>query len=184
MIRRKTYRNRCSKKRKTFGRGKKLPYTRNGRIYLGSSFPIGALISVATSLLSPALVKKYFEKMRRKHNFVMMKKAKPKRVTLPDSRTFVARYGRVPRSRVPPHITKRRRYKGAPARQSGRGIASAIKRLLQFRKKAAKKIITSSAAKKHLAKNLANKALDKAPGMNNSLSNRNNNKTIKKTIKC
>ena len=94
------------------------------------------------------------------------------------------RYERVPRSRVPPHITIRRRYKGAPARQSGRGIASVIKRLLPFQKKAAKKIITSSAAKKNLAKNFANKALDKAPDMNNSLSNRNNNKTIKKTIKC
>ena len=48
-------------------------------------------------------------------------------------------------------------------------------------KKAAKKIITSSAAK-NLAKNLANKALDKAPDVIDSLSNRTNNKTIKKVL--
>ena len=48
------------RRRKTFGRGKKLPYARNNRIYLGIGFPIGALISLATSLLDLALFKKYF----------------------------------------------------------------------------------------------------------------------------
>ena len=41
---------------------------------LGRSFPIGALISVATSLLDPALLKtilKKEKKMRRKDNHVM-----------------------------------------------------------------------------------------------------------------
>ena len=33
--------------------------------------------------------------MRRKRNYVMQKVATPKRVTLPDGRTFVARYKRV-----------------------------------------------------------------------------------------
>ena len=42
--------------------------------------------------------------MKRKVNYVMMKRAKPKRVTLPDGRTFVARFEKVPRSRLPPHI--------------------------------------------------------------------------------
>ena len=44
MRRRKPYRKIYSKKRKTFGRGKKLLYARNDRIYLGSGFPFGALI--------------------------------------------------------------------------------------------------------------------------------------------
>ena len=35
--------------------------------------------------------------MRKKDNYVMMKRAAPKRVTLSDSRTFVARYKRVSR---------------------------------------------------------------------------------------
>ena len=111
--------------------------------------------------------------MRKKDNYVMIL----------DGRTFVARYERVPRSRLPPHIKIRRRYRGAPVRQRGRRIVSVIKRLLPFEKKAAKKIITSNTTKT-LSKNFANKALDKAPDVNDSLSNRTNNKTIKKSIKC
>ena len=42
--------------------------------------------------------------MRREDNYAMMKRATPKRVTLPDCRTFVVRYGRVPRSNLVPHI--------------------------------------------------------------------------------
>ena len=42
--------------------------------------------------------------MRRKDNNVMMKRATPKRVTLPDGRTFVARYEGLPRYRLPLHI--------------------------------------------------------------------------------
>ena len=48
------------KSRQTFGRGRKLPYTRNGYIYLDVGFPIRALISAGTSLLGPALLKKIF----------------------------------------------------------------------------------------------------------------------------
>ena len=113
--------------------------------------------------------------MRRKDNYVMMKRATPKQVALPDGRTFVARYERVPRPRLPSHIKVRRRYRGIPVRESGRGTESVIKRLLPFGKKAAKKIIINSAAK-NLAKNLADKALDKAPDAIDSLSNRTNNK--------
>ena len=92
--------------------------------------------------------------MRRKDNYVMMGRATPKRVTLPDSRTFVARYKRVPRSRLPPHIKIRRRYRGAPARQRGTGIMSVIKILLSFGKKAAKKKKLSPAALRHNKQNL------------------------------
>ena len=38
----------------------------------------------------------------------MMKKNTPKRVTLPDSGTFVARHERLPRSRLPPQRKTRR----------------------------------------------------------------------------
>ena len=119
--------------------------------------------------------------MKRKDNYVMMKRATPKQVTLPDGRTFVARYERVPRSRLPPYIKIRRRYRGAPVRQGGWRMVSFIKRLLPFGKKADKKVITSSAAKK-LAKIFSNKALDKAPDVIDSLSNRTNNKAIKKVL--
>ena len=74
--------------------------------------------------------------MRRKDKYVMMKRTTPKRVTLPNGRTFVARYKRVPRSRLPPHIKLRRKYRGAPARPdvidslSNRTNNKAIKKLL------------------------------------------------------
>ena len=60
MRRRKTYRKTYSKKLKTFGRERTLPYAKNDCVYLRSSYPTGALISVATSLLGPALFKKIF----------------------------------------------------------------------------------------------------------------------------
>ena len=40
----------------------------------------------------------------------MRKLNTPKRVTLPDDRTFLARYERVPRSELPPNIIMRRPY--------------------------------------------------------------------------
>ena len=66
MRRRKTYKKTYSKKRKIFGRGKKLPYARSCCIYLGSGFPIAVLISAATSLLDPALFKKMLNKNEKK----------------------------------------------------------------------------------------------------------------------
>ena len=68
--------------------------------------------------------------MRRKENYVMIRRATPKRVTLPNGRTFVAKYERVSRAALLPHIKIRRRYRGKPARgknrQAGRGIVSII----------------------------------------------------------
>ena len=68
----------------------------------------------------------------------MQKVATPKRVTLPDGRTFVARYKRVKRSDLPPHIVKRREYRQRAAPrgrkrrrtgQQGQGIFDFIKKL-------------------------------------------------------
>ena len=46
--------------------------------------------------------------MRRKKNYAMMKLNVPKRVTLPNGRTFVARYKRIMRDQLPPNIIMRR----------------------------------------------------------------------------
>ena len=46
--------------------------------------------------------------MRRKNNYAMVKLAVPKRVTLPNGRTFVARYKRIKRSELPPNIVMRK----------------------------------------------------------------------------
>ena len=48
--------------------------------------------------------------MRWKKNYAMMKLNVPKRVTLPNGRTFVAMYKRIPRDQLPPNIVMRRTY--------------------------------------------------------------------------
>ena len=61
----------------------------------------------------------------------MRKRATPKRVTLPNGRTFVAHYERVAKSELPAHIRMKRTYRGWVAQgrqrirqQRGRGLIS------------------------------------------------------------
>ena len=49
--------------------------------------------------------------MGRKKNYAMVKLAIPKRVTLPNGRTFVARHKRMKRSELSPNIVMRREEK-------------------------------------------------------------------------
>ena len=50
--------------------------------------------------------------MKRKNNYVMCRLNVSKRVTLlPNGRTFLARYKRVPRSILPPKIVMRKTYR-------------------------------------------------------------------------
>ena len=42
--------------------------------------------------------------MRRKKNSAMIRLAAPKMVTLPNGRTFIARYKRIKRNELPPNI--------------------------------------------------------------------------------
>ena len=66
--------------------------------------------------------------MRRKKNYAMMKLNVPKRVTLPNGRTFGARYKRTAQGELSPNIVIRRTYaqravpRGRRRRQRGRGI--------------------------------------------------------------
>ena len=48
--------------------------------------------------------------MRRTENYAMVKLNVPKTVTLPNGRTFVARYKRTPRGELPPNRVMRRTY--------------------------------------------------------------------------
>ena len=48
--------------------------------------------------------------MRPKKNYAMVKLAVPKRVTLPNGRTFIAQYKRIRRGELPPNIVMRRTY--------------------------------------------------------------------------
>ena len=72
--------------------------------------------------------------MRRKRNYAMMKLNIPKRVTLPNGRTFVVRYKRISRGELPPNIVMHRTYRqravprGCRRRQRCRGIFDFIKK--------------------------------------------------------
>ena len=96
-----------------------------------------------------------------------MKLNVPKRVTLPNGRTFVARYKRIPRHQLPPNIVMRRTYteraapRGTRRRQRGRGTFDFVKKV----------------ARNPLVKSIARKGLEYAPGIYRNLTKRVKNKT-------
>ena len=103
----------------------------------------------------------------------MMKLATPKRITLPNGRTFVARYKRIKRSELPSNIVMRRTYRDRAAvgrrrvrRQQGQGIFDFVKKV----------------AKNPLVKKIAKKGLEYAPGIYHNLSKRVKNKTLKRIL--
>ena len=110
--------------------------------------------------------------MSRKRNYAMMKLNVPKRVSLPNGRTFVARYKRIPRSELPPNIVMRRTYtqraapRGRRRRQRGRGIFDFVKKVLR----------------NPLLRSIAKKGLKYAPGIYNNLSKRVKNKILKRIL--
>ena len=112
--------------------------------------------------------------MRQKRNYAMMKLNVPKRVTLPNGRTFVARYKRIPRDQLPPNIVMRRTYtqRAAPRgrrrrrAQQGQGIFDFVKKV----------------ARNPLVKSTARKRLEYAPGVYQNLTKRVKNKTLKRIL--
>ena len=112
--------------------------------------------------------------MRRKRNYAMMKLNVSKRVTLPNGRTFVACYKRIPRDWLPPNIVMRRTYtQGAALRgrrrrrgQQGQGIFDFVKKV----------------ARNPLVKSTARKRLEYVPGVYQNLTKRVKNKTLKRIL--
>ena len=113
--------------------------------------------------------------LRRKEKYPMRKLAVPKRVTLPNGRTYVARYERIKRSQLPPEIQMRRAYRqrAAPRNrcrrqpcQQGQGIVSV-----------AKKVITNPAFRA-----VAKKGLEYAPGLYRNIIKRIKNKKAQKIL--
>ena len=96
----------------------------------------------------------------------------PKRVTLPNGRTFLARYKRISRDDLPLNIRMRRTYRqraaprGRRRRQRGQGIFSFIKK----------------AAKNPLVRSIAKKGLEYAPGIYHNLTKRVKNKTLSRML--
>ena len=103
-----------------------------------------------------------------------MKLNVPKRVTLANGRTFVARYKRIPRDQLPPNIVMRRTYtqRAAPRgrrrrrAQQGQGIFDFVKKV----------------ARNPLVKSIARKELEYVQGIYQNLTIRVKNKTLKRTL--
>ena len=110
--------------------------------------------------------------MRRKRNYAMMKLNVPKRVVLPNGRTFVARYKRISRADLPPNIVMCRTYRqraaprGRRRRQRGRGIFDFVKKI----------------AKNPLVPSLARKGIEYASEIYHNLTKRVKNKTLSRIL--
>ena len=113
----------------------------------------------------------------------MIKRQNPKRVTLPDGRTFYAKYKRTTRAELPANILLRRGYKQRAAprgkrrvaarQQHGRGFKSIFKKALNFAKKA---------ANNKLVKNIGRALLNEAPTAFEGLSKKVKNKKIRSIL--
>ena len=98
----------------------------------------------------------------------------PKTVTLPNGRTFVARYKRISRGELPPNIVMRRTYaqRAAPrgrrrrARQQEQGIFDFVKKV----------------ARNPLVKSIARQVLKYVPDAYANLTKRVKNKTLKEIL--
>ena len=115
-----------------------------------------------------------------KKNYVMKKLDVPKRVTLPNGRTFTARFRRATRTELPNNITMKRTYrnnfaKGARRRptgrrgrraQSGHGLFSFIKKV----------------AKNPILRNIARTGAQYLPGLYQGATNKIKNKNLKKIL--
>ena len=128
----------------------------------------------------------------------MIKRATPKRVILPDGRTFLARYKRATRDDLPPNISlprvykeraapkgrRRRRRRLAPYRerqtaalrrraQRGRGLGTAFKKVYKLGKRA---------LNSRLGKRIARAAVSEIPDVLENIGGRVKNKRLKKIL--
>ena len=109
-----------------------------------------------------------------KRDYAMMKLNFPKRVTLPNGRTFVACYKRIPRDQLPPNIVMRRTYtqRAAPrGRRHSRAQQGQV--IFDFVKKV---------AGNPLVKSIARKRLEYVPEVYQNLTKRVKNKTSKRIL--
>ena len=117
--------------------------------------------------------------MRRKRNYAMEKLNVPKRVTLPNGRTFVARYKRISRDDLPLNIQMRRVYRqraaprGRRRRQRGQGILKFLKKGFRLGKKA---------IKSRLGRKISKALIGEVPHAIEALSGRIKNKKLNRIL--
>ena len=137
--------------------------------------------------------------MAPRDRIIMIKRATPKRVTLPNGRTFLARYRRATRDDLPPNVTFPRVYKERAApkgkrrrrrvisyrerqrealrrrarAQRGRGIGSIFKKAYKLGKKA---------FNSRLGRRITRAAVSEIPDLIENLGGKVKNKKIKKLL--
>ena len=120
----------------------------------------------------------------RRNRIIMIKRQTPKRVTLPNGRTFFAKYKRTTRAELPANVVLQRGYKqraaprgrrrrAAVGRQRGRGFKSIFKKAINFGKKA---------AKNKTVRSIARTLLNEAPGAVEALTKKVNNKKLRSIL--
>ena len=134
-----------------------------------------------------------------RNRIIMIKRARPKRVTLPNGRTFLARYKRATRANLPANISLPRIYKERAApkgkrrkrrvisyrerqrqalrrrarAQRGRGIESFFKKTYKLGKRA---------LNSRLGKRIARAAISEVPDVLENLGGKVKNKRLKKIL--
>ena len=119
-----------------------------------------------------------------RNRIIMIKRRTPKRVTLPDGRTFLARYKRATRNDLPRNINLIRPYKQRAApkgrrrrrrriNQRGRGFGSTLKKAVNFSKKA---------FNSRLGKKIARMVISKVPNALETVGEKVENKRLKKIL--
>ena len=113
--------------------------------------------------------------MRRKENYPMQKLDVPKRVTLPNGRTFYARYEQIKRQDLPADIRMKRIYKqrAAPRNKRRRRRAQQGQAIVSV----AKNVIKNPAFRA-----IAKKGLEYAPGLYQNITKRIKNKKVKRFL--
>ena len=124
----------------------------------------------------------------RRNRIIMVKRKNPKRVTLPNGRTFYAKYKRTTRAELPANVhlqrayrqraaPKGRRRRAAVGRQRGRGFKSAFKNVFEKGFNIAKKV-----AKNKSVRNIARAIINEAPTAFEGLTKKVKNKTLRNIL--
>ena len=117
-----------------------------------------------------------------RNRIIMIKRRTPKRVTLPDGRTFLARYKRATRNDLLRNINLIRPYKQRAApkgrrrrriNQRGRGFGSTLKKAVNLSKKA---------FNSKLGKKIARMVISKVPNALETVGGKVKNKRLKKIL--
>ena len=113
--------------------------------------------------------------MARRDRIIMVRRENPKLVTLPNGRTFFARYRRATRTKLTANVRLERPYRQRAAprvrrrrvRQGGRGYKSAFKKAFNFAK---------TISKNKAVRNIGRAIISQAPGALEGLSKKVKNK--------